>query len=627
MSLTITQRPSVTYLGKTCKWNSVGNPILYKATRKDFTFNQINNSGGKVQLQFNGVDIVQDFIDPHGAQSIKIYVKSDNGVYDFTDDVVATDVTFSGGNTLVKMFSAAYVSAAPGGYTNYASTYRLGYKVDVEVWKDEAVDTRLATYEFTPDSKGNVTMNIASALRAGINKENLTDYTTAGALGETDSAFCHFYIKYREVWASEAAPAYTSDIANIYKAVHGARQITSPNGGNLAEYTTHVDTAYPAKFLTKLAKLSIWKKFKDGFSNPGYHNSVSLIVNDDVTANTQLVADSYRADGTLVASNQALSTSTNNAGKLVRYLFRTDNFSTDIVKLIIRLITAGSIRAMTNSSFVGSLSPWTNSAPLGTTWTHVPSFTIEGKIYTDMAQCAGLEEASSRLQNTTMAALTNGVRYQVTLNFYIFDDGGVQVSAFLGAQELNFGTFMKAGFYTERRTIVSSSTTGTFGVSVYFTADTTIMLFDVKVSSEIIYTEDKEVIIKEAACNQKHIYFRNSLGGDTFWNFDFNQMMEYVDASYNRKAKELALFDDQLTEDDWEALNDVITFGNSYAVAIPELLSTTNLTKKRVDQQVYLFDADGNKVGVIAIPTKNKTQTKQVRHKFEVAIELPETFL
>lgn len=87
-----------------------------EATAKKYNhyFEQVNNDGGNIQVQFNGVDKSSDF-----TIGTSLRVLSDNGVYDVTANITA--VSFST-NTVVTIDSP-YVSAAPGGAVN-RGTYK-----------------------------------------------------------------------------------------------------------------------------------------------------------------------------------------------------------------------------------------------------------------------------------------------------------------------------------------------------------------------------------------------------------------------------------------------------------------------------------------------------------------------
>jgi len=78
MSLSVTQRPYQTINGELSKWNAVGNPVLYKMQRKDFTFASVTNSGGFVQLVLDSTfgDVSASFVVGNS-----VYFQTDAGVY------------------------------------------------------------------------------------------------------------------------------------------------------------------------------------------------------------------------------------------------------------------------------------------------------------------------------------------------------------------------------------------------------------------------------------------------------------------------------------------------------------------------------------------------------------------
>ena len=256
MSLTVTQRPEITTDGSdpiTSKWNAVGNPILYKMQRKDFVFNQVNNNSSNIQLQFNSVNISTSF-----TAGDQLYVQSDNGAYDGFGLVTAS--AFSGGNTLVTV-AIPYTTTAPGGFTN--TSVRELYRVEVEVYN--ADDDLLSTFVYSPNTKGELIINVSPVLRAHI----LPDITLTSGIIQADSAWVEFYIKYREVWVG-SANSQTNDDSNTYYAVYGAMQIPSEYGGNMYEYVLD-ETEVDKKILTKFTKLKAWS---------GYPFISTFIIND-----------------------------------------------------------------------------------------------------------------------------------------------------------------------------------------------------------------------------------------------------------------------------------------------------------------------------------------------------------
>ena len=138
-------------------------------------------------------------------------------------------------------------------------------------------------------------------------------------------------------------------------------------------------------------------------------------------------------------------------------------------------------------------------------------------------------------------------------------------------------------------------------------------------------SETIPVTLEEVCRNPIMLIGRNSLGGVLQWLFDYSQ--EYTfDYGNGVKAKRLVLTADGLSLNEWEALQDFITLGQVYKNNIIEFTSDTNKTSSRVGQQVSVLAQDGTQKGVIVIPTRNSTQTKNIKHFFEIEIEYPQTF-
>jgi hypothetical protein len=131
--------------------------------------------------------------------------------------------------------------------------------------------------------------------------------------------------------------------------------------------------------------------------------------------------------------------------------------------------------------------------------------------------------------------------------------------------------------------------------------------------------------IKDSCSNPIHLYWRNSLGGDAFWMFDFNQNYSYR-YDNGRKAERYVLFASNLRDDEFDAISELNTIGEVYDVAYTELTTSVNKSQARIGSQVYMMDATGKKTGVIVIPTEVSTKTKFSRNKIQITIELPEIY-
>jgi len=159
-----------------------------------------------------------------------------------------------------------------------------------------------------------------------------------------------------------------------------------------------------------------------------------------------------------------------------------------------------------------------------------------------------------------------------------------------------------------------------------FPTDTQLILEVINDGDSTELTKEVTVTVEEPCANPIMLLFRNSLGGDCWQMFDFSQEYSYIDDN-GTKVKRMLLNTQFLTADQWDELNDMITYGAELKENIVEVLSTTNKTKSRAYQQVYKVDQDGTLTGVVVIPTLNTTNTRKRKHTFEVEIEFPEYFL
>ncbi len=225
MSLTVTQRPQQTINSEISRWNAVANPVIYKMQRKDFAFDQVNDSGGFIQLQFNGTDLSASF-----EVGDIVYMQSDNGVYDLPSVVTASSFST---NTLVTL-EDAYVSAAPGGFTNNITLY-ASYKVSVEIYNidDELITESTLSYSANPE--GVIVFDVSNVLRSQMVADNDADLTGTDESFDDSNVYTGFYIKYTETWIGSSEDQF-DDSDNEFFTVLGAMQIPSLYGGNIYEY-------------------------------------------------------------------------------------------------------------------------------------------------------------------------------------------------------------------------------------------------------------------------------------------------------------------------------------------------------------------------------------------------------
>lgn len=146
----------------------------------------------------------------------------------------------------------------------------------------------------------------------------------------------------------------------------------------------------------------------------------------------------------------------------------------------------------------------------------------------------------------------------------------------------------------------------------------------IKTIHEEVVSEVLRCDIVTPCANPVLLYWRNSLGGDAYWCFDFSQ--EYSYTYSGAKVKRMFLFAESITANEFVSIEECTTLGEAYEPALVELLSTTNKTSARVGQQVYTVDEDGVRTGVLVIPKENRTTTRNNKHRMTITIDYPETF-
>lgn len=236
----------------TFKFNSIALPTIYEMERRDFTWNQINDNGGDVQAQFNGINLTTSF-----AIGDSIYVKALAGSpYDGFTTVTA--VAFSAGNTLVTV-DIPYVSTSTSGFINNDSL-RPGYYLQVRFY--DTGDTLLtdAIQETSPTAKGNMIVDISEFAKAFLSPD-FEDIAPTFTITQDDLAAKEMYIGYREVWIGSQENE-TSDNSNTIVVVLGAQQLPLLNGSNYgltADRFTSVYGVLAAKLLVSPSEILIWR--------------------------------------------------------------------------------------------------------------------------------------------------------------------------------------------------------------------------------------------------------------------------------------------------------------------------------------------------------------------------------
>lgn len=258
--------PSVTINGNTSRWNAAFNPILFTYQRKDFEVTAVTMDSltGNAKVSVNGDmsfvattytnnQVLQQNAATQGVillnyQPIYIYINAGPYVGTFM-------VTGATANTVI--INTPYTTTGYG-FINInllRPYYKMLNKITYTNPLTNVVQTIISTNR--PNNQGITNADISNFLQSLLQAKDSSDYNQINIRDTNLSA--SYSIQYAEQYDDYTQPgvAIVSPYINIthpYYVLYTARQIQSPNGGNLAEYVPFPTSLTPAKWVTDFAE-------------------------------------------------------------------------------------------------------------------------------------------------------------------------------------------------------------------------------------------------------------------------------------------------------------------------------------------------------------------------------------
>lgn len=236
--------PSVTLNGNTSRWNAAFNPVTFTYQRRDFevTNAQIDTATGNARIIVNA-NLASLIITP----DTPVYIYLNAPPYVGTYQVVSADAT-----SLVINTQHNNGSAPVTGFINI-NQLRPYYKVYTYVTYADPVTGSSSTIKATnrPDNQGIIRADISNFLQSILRVKDDSTYTATNFCDTNLSAY--YTIQYADNYDDGSLDGKTSDtipIAAPYYVTYTARQLRSPNGGNMAQYVPFPASPAPAKWLT-----------------------------------------------------------------------------------------------------------------------------------------------------------------------------------------------------------------------------------------------------------------------------------------------------------------------------------------------------------------------------------------
>lgn len=629
MSLTLLSRPILSG----CNWNAAGNPIIYKLRRKDHDLNAINDNAGDTQLQINGSNLTAYY---QVGNIVRIYDNTDLTLYEEGEITVSS---FSGGNTLITLdlpYSASIDSTYD--FVNNISK-RTDYKIDVD-FHYASDNTRLASngerIAVSPDGLAIMTLNASTFVKNFVSAE----WVYPSAVNEADEqASIKFYITYQEFYDGAYTGSPTSDSANPVHAVFAAMQIGYPYGSNMDAFFPEDDTkrwltrfANPAGSATILYKLPIWRDWPF---------TLSFIYKSGLSS-AKLNKYFYDVSGALLSSS-VVSLASESLGRVHRIDPQIPGFVAAAKTLRLELGTEPAQPAGYTDPVAVSDDDFTIGTGPGAVWSNVGAGgswvgsggTVSASLTATPTKIFQQDLNTSLILRYLKIDLEVTIPVGTTAAYKAFinnDEAGTTApTAGTGSPAtvtmyLNYGNETGAndllGFLAEK-TAGANGTVSMHSVTItegFFSEILSPIEIDIRDACEV--DEDLELVHEK---NPIHLFWKNSEGGDAYWNFS-----TYHEYTYNysgKKAKRIILFETSLHPLELEALEELKSIGEVYQVPIIDLenTNTINKTSQRVGQQVYILSQDGEtKTGVIVIPASDTSYSRDTTHNFSVEIELPE---
>lgn len=137
-------------------------------------------------------------------------------------------------------------------------------------------------------------------------------------------------------------------------------------------------------------------------------------------------------------------------------------------------------------------------------------------------------------------------------------------------------------------------------------------------------------VIRNCGTNQKAFIWKNRLGGESIWVFKHNQEMILDNET---KADRMIVYEDSLTRNQWECLQDLANGGNVVTSPLLELLNDAGVPvagrEMRTGTYVYMIDPEkeGELRSVVVEKQRLAYKSKQSRTSLSFTLKYKETFI
>ncbi len=231
------------------RWQSNRQPYLFKFQRKDAQYYSGVSSGGFLQLRCLAAAITG--ITPEVGDLINV-IDNSNGA-ELSGSI--TSIVMAGAPDWYFITDIPY-QVVTTGWINFQKRENYKATVTLSAFVPSLNKTvLLGSASGTPNTRGEISIDVATFLTYGMHKENLFGFAVRNAI--QDSGWLRFTMTYQDSFYIAGAVATTSGVVSnplTFYAIDGVKQLQSAYGQNFADYEPQVGYVADAKFLTEFAK-------------------------------------------------------------------------------------------------------------------------------------------------------------------------------------------------------------------------------------------------------------------------------------------------------------------------------------------------------------------------------------
>jgi hypothetical protein len=606
-----------------CNFSAVGNPIVYKLRREDHTVAQVNNNGGFAQLQVNG----DNYTSYYQVGNV-VFI----GIENYFVAATITASSYSGGNTIVTV--DALYNGTDSGYVNNLSKL-TDYKIGITILTTGA--TALGPmFEYAPSNDGLVVVNLSNIIKAYL-KAELENIPVLNAVEEYTSL--EFYISYQDyydgTWHGEVR-----DVEHPQVAVFSSMQILT----NLKKFEVNQDGGNMKLFMPRdvnslaLNKASHLGGVDKAFKGFPFTFSFLWPINVD---GFKMIRRNKKINGEIVETKTKQLTAIRQ-GSVHRVNVKHADLGGEFMhpKFSLQLVKQ-ELPPPDGAVGFPSLDQWYNEGA-GASWNtgleptvfDLPSLTITKKLKHDML---GGFEVGVPFDIEYDIDISGGVGTStLTIEFYKAGEPGN--SALVGGAPVTINLSGSGNFNDVVEDLELTTLPDEIFVTILnFTAGERSYKLNSLTTSvddpgeqgpavETVASDEIEFEVVEPCGSPVCLWWKNSLGGDSWHVFDYSQDYEYTYSS-GKKVQRMRLYTPYLDFATWEKLNELNTDTEVFDKVIREFNSSTSSTKYRADNQVYMVSTDGTtKIGAVVLASSSSIRTRDSKHQITIDIELPDLF-